>query len=299
MPKSTGQLHNSWHSFSKYRPLIRELVTRDLKVKYRRSVLGYVWSILNPLLMMLLQTLVFSYMFRFDIPNFPLYLICGNTLFNFFNESTNMGMGSVLGNASLIKKVYIPKFIFPISRVMSSFVNLLFSLAAIVLVMVITRSPFYWTILLVWAPLLLLLVFCAGMAVLLSALAVYFRDLQYLYGILTMAWMYATPLFYPISALPPFMVPVIKLNPLYHYINCMRCLVMYGTVPGPNTWFACIGSALVMMGVGLAAFRSCSAILFCICKEFPPCPSFRWRMSRCALTLRRRKPRPSRNMPSS
>ena len=94
-----------------------------------------------------------------------------------------------------------------------------------------------------------------GMAVLLSALAVYFRDLQYLYGILTMAWMYATPLFYPISALPPFMVPVIKLNPLYHYINCMRCLVMYGTVPGPNTWIACIGSAVVMMGVGLAAFR--------------------------------------------
>ena len=128
-------------------------------------------------------------------------------------------------------------------------------LAAILLVMLITRSPFYWTILLVWAPLLLLLAFCCGMAVLLSALAVYFRDLQYLYGILTMAWMYATPLFYPLSALPPFMVPVIKLNPLYHYINCMRCLVMYGTLPGPNTWIACIGSAVVMMGVGLAAFR--------------------------------------------
>ena len=131
--KTTAQLRGSWHNFSKYRPLIRELVTRDLKVKYRRSVLGYMWSILNPLLMMLLQTLVFSYMFRFDIPNFPLYLICGNTLFNFFNESTNMGMGSVLGNASLIKKVYVPKFIFPISRVVSSFVNLLFSLAAILL----------------------------------------------------------------------------------------------------------------------------------------------------------------------
>ena len=192
------KLKDTFAGFWKYRYLLQNLISRDFKLKYRRSVLGYVWSILNPLLMMLLQTLVFSYMFRFDIPNFPLYLICGNTLFNFFNESTNMGMGSVLGNASLIKKVYIPKFIFPISRVMSSFVNLLFSLAAIVLVMVITRSPFYWTILLVWAPLLLLLVFCAGMAVLLSALAVYFRDLQYLYGILTMAWMYATPLFYPI-----------------------------------------------------------------------------------------------------
>lgn len=253
--KTTDQLRGSWHNFSKYRPLIRELVTRDLKVKYRRSFLGYVWSILNPLLMMLLQTLVFSYMFRFQIENFPLYLICGNTLFNFFNESTNMGMGSVLGNSSLIKKVYVPKFIFPISRVVSSFVNLLFSLAAIILVMLITRSPFHLTILLVWAPLVLLFLFTCGMALLLSALAVYFRDLQYLYGIVTMAWMYATPLFYPISALPPFMVAIVKLNPLYHYINCMRCLVMYGAVPGPNTWFACIVCAVSMMVVGLAAFR--------------------------------------------
>ena len=253
--KTTAQLRGSWHKFSKYRPLIRELVTRDLKVKYRRSFLGYVWSILNPLLMMLLQTLVFSYMFRFQIENFPLYLICGNTLFNFFNESTNMGMGSVLGNSSLIKKVYVPKFIFPISRVVSSFVNLLFSLAAIILVMLITRSPFHLTILLVWAPLVLLFLFTCGMALLLSALAVYFRDLQYLYGIVTMAWMYATPLFYPISALPPFMEAIVKLNPLYHYINCMRCLVMYGTVPGPNTWFACIVCAVGVMVVGLAAFR--------------------------------------------
>ena len=166
--KTTDQLRGSWHNFSKYRPLIRELVTRDLKVKYRRSFLGYVWSILNPLLMMLLQTLVFSYMFRFQIENFPLYLICGNTLFNFFNESTNMGMGSVLGNSSLIKKVYVPKFIFPISRVVSSFVNLLFSLAAIILVMLITRSPFHLTILLVWAPLVLLFLFTCGMALLLS-----------------------------------------------------------------------------------------------------------------------------------
>ena len=93
------------------------------------------------------------------------------------------------------------------------------------------------------------------MAVLLSALAVYFRDLQYLYGILTMAWMYATPLFYPLSQLPGFMQQLIKLNPLYHYINCLRCLVMYGFVPGPNTWFACIASALCMMALGLAAFR--------------------------------------------
>ena len=253
-----AKLKGMFNGFWRYRYLLWNLVSRDFKLKYRRSVLGVVWSVLNPLLMCLVYWAVFSSLMDMrgsGIDNFAVFLMCGQLLFNFFNESTNMGMGSVLGNASLIKKVYVPKFIFPISRVVSSFVNLLFSLAAIILVMLITRSPFHLTILLVWAPLVLLFLFTCGMALLLSALAVYFRDLQYLYGILTMAWMYATPLFYPISALPPFMVPVIKLNPLYHYINCMRCLVMYGTVPGPNTWIACIGSAVVMMGVGLAAFR--------------------------------------------
>ena len=155
------------------------------------------WSILNPLLMMLLQTLVFSYMFRFQIENFPLYLICGNTLFNFFNESTNMGMAACWATRPLSRRCTCPSLFSPISRVVSSFVNLLFSLAAIILVMLITRSPFHLTILLVWAPLVLLFLFTCGMALLLSALAVYFRDLQYLYGIVTMAWMYATPLFLP------------------------------------------------------------------------------------------------------
>jgi len=249
------QGRTAWAHFVKYRPLIRELVMRDIKVKYRRSALGYLWSILHPLLMMLLQTAIFSYMFRFDIPNFPLYLICGNTLFTFFNESTNTGMGSVLGNSSLIKKVYIPKFIFPLSRVVSAFVNLLFSLAAVLLVMLLTRAPLYPTLLLVFAPLCYLLVFCCGMALLLSALAVYFRDLQYLYGIFTMALMYATPLFYPISALPPALQPIIKLNPLYHFINLLRNLVMYGNIPGPNTWLACTVSSVGMLALGLLVFR--------------------------------------------
>ena len=245
----------AWTHLKKYQPLIHELVSRDLKVKYRRSFLGYIWSILNPLLMMLLQSIIFSYMFRNDIPNFPLYLICGNTLFTFFNETTSMGLTSVIQNAPLIKKVYIPKFIFPISRVVSSFVNLLFSLAAIVLVMLITRSPIYPTLLLVWAPLVLLFLFCCGMALLLSALAVYFRDLQYLYGIVTMAWMYATPLFYPITALPETLQKLMKLNPLYHYINLFRNLMMYGNIPGPNTWIACIFCAVASMAIGLLVFR--------------------------------------------
>ena len=241
--------------FLQYRPLITELVGRDLKVKYRRSFLGYVWSVLNPLLMMVVQTIIFSFMFRSDIPNYPLYLICGNTLFTFFNESANMGLTSIIYNASLIKKVYIPKYIFPVSRVVSSFVTMTFSLAAVVLVMVFTRSPFYWTMLLFFIPLVFLFLFSCGMALLLSALTVYFRDMQHLFSILTLGWMYATPIFYPLEQLPPFAQGVMKLNPMYHYINMFRNLVMYGNIPGPNTWFACAASGAVMLALGLWVFH--------------------------------------------
>lgn len=250
-----SQLHRAWCHLKKYKPLIRELVSRDLKVKYRRSFLGYIWSLLNPLLMMLLQSFIFSYIFRNDIPNFPLYLICGNTLFTFFNESTNMGMNAIVQNSSLIKKVYIPKFIFPISRVVSSFVTMLFSLGATLIVMILTRAKFYWTLSLCWIPLLLLFFFCCGMSLLLASLTVYFRDMQHLYSVLTLGWMYFTPLFWPITQLPEALQPIIKLNPLYHYINMFRNFVMYGNIPGPNTWLACIFCAGVMMITGLFVFR--------------------------------------------
>ena len=138
-----------------YQPLIHELVLRDLKIKYRRSFLGYIWSLLNPLLMMAIMTLVFSYMFRFDIPNYPLYLICGQTLWTFFNESTSIAMQAIIQNGPLIRKVYIPKYIFPISRVLSSFVTMSFSLVAILIVMLLTRVPLSLALLLTPVPLFL------------------------------------------------------------------------------------------------------------------------------------------------
>lgn len=253
---NNNKFPKQWLSqYAKYRPLVHELVVRDLKVKYRRSFLGYVWSLLNPLLMMVVMTLVFSYMFRFDIPNYPLYLICGQTLWSFFNESTNMAMYSVLQNGALIKKVYIPKYIFPLSRVFSSFVTMSFSLAAILIVMVFTKAPVYWTILLFPVPLLLLLIFSCGVGLILSALSVYFRDITHLYSVLTLAWTYLTPIFYPITAIPETMLPVIMNNPMYHYITFFRDLVLYGAIPQAQTWWMCIGMSAVMLAVGLWVFR--------------------------------------------
>ena len=247
----------AWQHFLKYRPLLKELVKRDLRLKYRRSFLGYLWSLLNPLLMMTIMTIVFSFMFKSNIENFPLYLICGNTLFSFFNESTNMAMYSVLNNGALIRKVYIPKFIFPISRVLSCFVTMSFSLVAILVVMVVTRSTIYWTLLLFWVPLLFLLIFCIGIGMILSAIAVFFRDITHLYGVITMAWMYLTPIFYPVDPkfLPEQVIQLIRMNPLYHFISFFREVVIYGAIPELSTWCFCVISCLMSLAIGMAVFK--------------------------------------------
>lgn len=250
-----SHIHTSLERFSQYKPLLNELVVRDLKVKYRRSFLGYLWSLLNPLMMMTIMTVVFSYMFRFDIPNYPLYLICGQTLWTFFSESTSASMYSVIVNGPLIRKVYIPKYIFPFSRVLSSFVTMSFSLVAILIVMLFTGVPFTLTLLLTPVPLALLLIFCMGLGMALSASAVYFRDITHLYTVLTTAWMYLTPIFYPISALPEKVAFLLKLNPLYHYFTFFRELVLYGNVPGIGMWITSFAFSAIAFGAGLLIFR--------------------------------------------
>lgn len=250
-----SQITVSVQKLNQYKPLMYELVIRDLKIKYRRSFLGYLWSLLNPLMMMTIMTLVFSYMFRFDIPNYPLYLICGQTLWTFFNESTTAAMQSVLANSSLIRKVYIPKYIFPISRVLSSFVTMSFSLVAILIVMLVTGVPFTWKLLLLPIPLAFFLVFSMGIGMVLSAVVVYFRDVLHLYTVATMAWMYVTPIFYPISALPEKIAFLIRFNPIYHYITFFRELVLLGTFPGAEIWIGTCVSSVTVFAAGLLVFR--------------------------------------------
>ena len=244
------------NTFWQYLPLLRELVVRDLKIKYRRSFLGYLWSLLNPLMMMTIMTIIFSYMFRFDIPNYPLYLICGQTMWSFFAESTNFAMHSVLGNGALIRKVYIPKYIFPISRVLSSFVTMSFSLIAIFIVLVFTGVTITWKIILIPIPLLLQLVFCMGVGMALSSMAVYFRDILHLYNVLVMAWMYATPIFYPMDLLPETLQWIVKrFNPMYFYVAQFRDLIYYGRLPGWGIITAGCVTALAMLGIGALCFN--------------------------------------------
>ena len=243
-------------SFNRYKHLLRLLVKRDFISRYRKSVLGVLWSLLNPLLTMLVMTWVFSNLFRFSIENFPVYLLSGQIIYGFYNESTTLAMGSVISNEGIIKKVYVPKYIFPISRVLSSLVNLLFSFIAFLLVFIITRAPFHWTMLLIPIPIIYTFVFSCGVAMLLASLAVFFRDLQYLYGVFTLLLMYLTPLFYPVEILPEWMIPIIGFNPLYHFVDYMRCVALNGTVPDLWSNVVCIGFALAALCCGVFVFMS-------------------------------------------
>lgn len=243
-------------TFGQYKTLVQELVSRDIKLKYRRSFLGYIWSILNPLLVMTVMTFVFSAMFKRNIQNYPVYLLTGRTLFEFLTTSTNAAMKSVTGNAALFKKTYVPKYIFTLAKVTSCMVDTIFSFGALLIVMIVTRAPFHWQ--LVMLPLLIvqIYIFCLGLGFLLAQLNVFFRDIQYIYRAITTMWMYLTPIFYPIENLPTALQFCIKaFNPLYYYVSQFRDIALYGRVPGPRVFWGGWILAFLMLTVGLYTFQ--------------------------------------------
>ena len=239
----------------KYRALVKQLVIKDIKLKYRRSFLGYVWSVLNPLMVMVVMYLVFSQMFRFDVENYPAYLIIGQTLFTFMTEATNQAIFSITGNAALLKKVYVPKYVFTLSKVTSSLVNLLFSMGAMLIVFIFTKVPFSFYMLLLPIILIELYMFSLGLGLFLAQAAVFFRDIQYIYSVLTTAWMYLTPLFYPMEQLPQAMQDAIwRFNPMCHYITQFRTLVLYQAVPDAETLLYGFILAAAFLAVGTWSF---------------------------------------------
>ena len=246
------------YSFQKYRYLLINLVKRDFKSRYRKSVLGVLWSLLNPLLTMLVMTIVFSQLFRFQIPHYPVYLLSGQIIYLFFNEATNKAMTSVIFAEGIIKKVYVPKYIFPVSNILSSLINLMFSFAAFFLVLLIhvlfMDAPIYWTILLVPIPLFYIFIFTLGIGMLMSSMAVFFRDLTYLYGVMLLLLMYLTPIFYPAEIIPEQFQPFIGLNPLYQFITYFRSLTLDGVIPGLWANVVCLGFALAALCCGTYVF---------------------------------------------
>ncbi|MDD3137463.1 MAG: ABC transporter permease [Lachnospiraceae bacterium] len=241
-------------NFQKFKPLLYELVARDVKIKYRKSALGVLWTLLNPLLMMIILSIVFSNLFRFDVENYSLYLLAGQIVFNFYNESTSGAMTSILGNAPLIKKVYIPKYLFVLSRISSSIINIMASFCALILVMVFTRSELHLTMFLVIVPLAFLFVFSLGIGLILAAITVKFRDVMHLYSVFCTGLMYLTPIIYPMSILPEPIHTIVSLNPLTGILTMFRNVVIYDTMPTISSLIKCFLVASISLVVGLYVF---------------------------------------------
>lgn len=241
-------------NFKKFQPLLYELVARDVKIKYRKSVLGVLWTLLNPLLMMIILSVVFSNLMKFDIQNYSLYLLSGQILFNFYNEATSGAMSSIYGNAALIKKVYIPKYLFVVSRIASSTINILSSFCALILVMLFTRQELHFTMFLVVIPIIYLIIFSTGVGLILAALTVKFRDIMHLYTVFLTALMYLTPVIYPMSMLPGWVYKIVSINPITMIMTMFRNVVIYNSIPTLLQFMVPLVIVILTLFLGLWVF---------------------------------------------
>lgn len=244
----------------KNRFILKQLVTKDFKRKYRRSVLGIAWSVLNPLMMMIVMSVVFSFVFRADIENYPLYLILGNITFSFMSESTSQALMSFIDAAPLLKKVRVSRFVFPVQKVLFALVNFTFSLVAVALVMLWFRVMPTWHI--IWLPvcLFLLVLFCSGIGLIVGSLAVFFRDVVHLWSVILTAWTYLTPIFWVPTQLaangaPAWVMSIVELNPMYGFVTFMRDIFLWNQNPSMQTLGLCVIWSVIMLGIGILVFR--------------------------------------------
>ena len=250
--------NNIKYVWKKYNFLLRQLVSRDFKVKYKRSVLGMFWSILYPVLTMAVMALVFTNVFKFTTPgvNYLAYLMSGLVMFNYFSEASNNAMSSVVANFSLINKVYMPKYIFPLSKCVFVGINFLLSQIPLYVILLATGTGVTWHHILLPFVYICLFLFTLGFSMILATLAVFLRDMFYIYGVIISLWTYLTPIMYDIAIIDkPALLLIFKLNPMYWFLYFARRIMLYHTVPEINVWIYCLVFALVFLLLSVFIFK--------------------------------------------
>lgn len=243
----------------RYRDLILALVSRELKVRYRRSAIGFTWTMLQPLLMMLVLQVVFSSLFRFQVVNYAVYAMSGILFWNFFSQSILASMNSLKGNAHLLRKLPIPREVFPLSTVISGVINLCLAIVPLLLILIITHHPLKPALFFLPVAILLAAIFTLGAGLLLSPLAVLFSDVVEMVGVLLSILMYLTPIFYPKDILKDTRYfPLVRFNPVRSILEVFRDPIYLGKIPPLSHLTVCIGIALVALVVGYVAFRRSS-----------------------------------------
>lgn len=250
-------MNNLIYNFRKYKFLMSQLVIRDFKVKYKRSVLGVLWSLLYPVLTMAVMALVFTNVFKFSTPgvNYLVYLMSGLVLFNYFSEASNLAMSSVVANFSLINKVYMPKYIFPLTKCLFVGINFLLTLIPLYAIIFLTGTGVNWYHLLLPYVFVCLFLFTVGMGFILSTISVFMRDMFYIYGVIITLWTYLTPIMYDVSIIPQQFQIFMKLNPMYWFLDFARQIILYNQCPGLHNFIYCAIFGVGFLLLGIWIFR--------------------------------------------
>lgn len=244
-PASLEELQELW----RYRDLLRLLIVNSIKTRYRRSVLGVFWTLLNPLLTMTVLTIAFSSLFKGALERYPIYILSGLIFWNFFSQSTTASMSSMVWGSSLLKRIYVPRTIFTVTTIGSGLVNLALGFVPLVLIMLGLGHPFTLALLFLPVAIVLLAAFALGIALLVTTLAVFFVDVVDIFQVLLAAWFYLTPLMYPVSILAEENRWILAVNPVYHLLLLFRDPIYLGQWPEAGH----IGVALAWAVAALAA----------------------------------------------
>jgi ABC-2 type transport system permease protein len=251
-PAPVEELLAAW----RYRDLLSQLILRDLKTRYKRSVLGVGWTMLNPLLTMTVMTIVFGQLFRIDTKNYPAYLLSGVLVWNFFAQSTTAAMLQLLAGSSLVHRVYIPRTIFTLAAIGTGVVNLLLALIPLAVIMAFTGSTFDISLLWIIVILPLIAGFALGIGLLMSTLSVSFPDVVEMYAVLLNVWFFLTPVMYPLSIVPQSYLPLVVANPMFYFVSAFRAPVHDGQPPDPSLLALCFILTLTSLTVGWILFTS-------------------------------------------
>ena len=239
-----------------YRDLVVQLVERSIKVRYKRSVLGVAWTMLNPFFTMLVLTVVFSQVFRFSTKNYPVYVLSGVMAWNFFSNTTTAAMGEMVWGGGLLNRIYVPKAVFAVTALGTSIVNMGLSLIPLFVIALFLGVPITPALIAMIPAVILMAMFSLGVGLLLSTAVVYFADMLPVYDVLLTMWMYLTPIIYPLDIIPPAILPFFKLNPMYIMVEAFRTPLMTGLVPGWDIWGLAIVYAVVSLVMGGIVFAS-------------------------------------------
>ena len=249
-------MNNIIHKLSKHKFLFEELVKRDFKQKYKRTVLGMVWSVLNPLMTLLVMRLVFTTFFGRDKPFYTTYLFAGNLIFSYFKECTSGGMGALMANAHIFAKINVPKYLFVLSKSVSAVINFGLTLVVFFLFVSIDHVSFSPSFLAIIYPIITLTMFNVGVGMILSALFVFFRDIQYIYDIFTLLLMYMSAIFYYVEGFPAWLQRVFLLNPVYCTIKYVRVIILEGMLPSLPFHGLMLLYALIALGLGGLIYKT-------------------------------------------